>query len=262
MNYRSTILYNSLELPAYWAACRRLREKMIITEEKVKYGKHSRQYAIVLRGAAPHPGKFAFYFHGGAWTFGRPETFVPAAIPWLEQGFTVVMPSYRRPPEVGLNRIMADCRAAIAALAPAGQVTSLHLGGISAGAHLAALLALHPTWWQAAGWPMSPQKTLLCAGPLCLHLLKPQLLFRRYGHLNPHAVLTLNTMEKPAWLLLHGTADATVPFQHSQDFHTHLQQTGHSARLHPIPGGTHLDSGRWMFGGAGAEEVRLFLAED
>lgn len=260
MDYHKTMLYNALELPAYWAACRRLRAEMVVTEDKVAYGKHSRQYAIVLRGPASQPGKVAFYFHGGAWTFGRPETFLPAALPWLERGFTVVLPSYRRPPQVGLNRIVADCHRAIAASLPTGEVTELHVGGISAGAHLAALLALQPAPWTEAGWPVTPQKALLCAGPLCLQRLRPAAIFGKYyAHLNPYALLEEITTPKITWQLLHGTADATVPFSHSLLFHESLVKTGHTASLLTIPEGTHLDSGRWMFGGAGAEDVRKFI---
>lgn len=253
------MLYNALELPAYWAACRRLRAEMLVEEEKVTYGNHPRQYAIVLRSPESRKDKVAFYFHGGAWTFGRPENFVPAALPWLERGFTVVLPSYRRPPQVGLNHIVADCRRAITAIVPKEKVAELHVGGISAGAHLAALLALQPTWWAEAGWPVTPRKALLCAGPLCLQQLRPVTIFGKYTHLNPYALLEEITTPNLTWQLLHGSADATVPLLHSKLFFKRLVETGQQASLLTIPEGTHLDSGRWMFGEAGAEEVRKFI---
>jgi hypothetical protein len=264
MNYRNTLLFNTFGLPAYWSACRSARAGMDITEEKVRYGKHRRQYAVVVRGAHTDPGKYAFYFHGGGWTFGRPETFIPAAIPWLELGFTVVLPSYRRPPAVGLDRIMADCRAAIMHRAPANtnDLTALHVGGISAGAHLAALLALHPEWWEQAGWQRGPEKALLCAGPLCLSDLQPGMVFGRYPHLDPYARLSEGSAASPQWQLLHGTSDATVAYRHSDKFYQQLLKINASANLLTITDGTHLDSGRWMFGGVGAEEVRHFLGGD
>lgn len=261
MSLRNTLLFSAIELPAYWRACRLARKKMSVTEERITYGEANRQYAIVVRGANYQPGRFAFYFHGGAWTFGRPEAFVPAAIPWLEMGYTVVLPSYRRPPLVGMHEIVTDCRAAIAAVAPAGEVTDLHIGGISAGAHLAALLALKPDWWRVAGWPMSPQKILLCAGPLVLADLWPQSLFRKYKEFDPHALLP-KASNRPGWQLLHGRNDATVPYAHSRKFHERLLARGHKADLLTLPRGTHLDSGRWMFGGAGAEQVRKFLGAE
>jgi acetyl esterase/lipase len=261
MNYRNTLLFNTFGLPAYWSACRSARSAMDVTEEKVRYGKHRRQYAVVVRAPNSRPDKIAFYFHGGAWTFGRPESFVPAAIPWLVRGFTVVLPSYRRPPAVGLNRIVADCRAAITHLAPAdtSEVKALHIGGISAGAHLAAVLALHPQWWAEAGWPRGPEKALLCAGPLCLNELQPRAVFARYPHLNPFDRLIDGNPTSLHWQLLHGTADATVTYRHAEKFHQQLLASGATANLLTIPDGTHLDSGRWMFGGIGAKEVEQFL---
>jgi len=258
MNYRKSLFFNTLGLPAYWRECSRARGEMRGRETRVKYGKAARQYAMVVRGPSSVPGRYAFYFHGGAWTFGRPEDFVPAAIPWLELGYTVVLPSYRRPPQVGLHGIVADCRAALAQLAPEEKVTHLHVGGISAGAHLAALLALKPNWWRAAGWSLAPQKVLLCAGPLVLADLSPAFMFSKYGELDPFALVPASNAV-PQWQLLHGTHDAIVAYQHSRKFHDELAARGHTTDLLTLPNGTHLDSGRWMFGGVGAGAVGEFL---
>jgi len=258
MSYRNNLVFNALGLPAYWAECRRARGKMDVTEEIVRYGPHRRQYAVVVCGPGSRPDKVAFYFHGGGWTFGRPESFVPAAIPWLELGFTVVLPSYRRPPEVGLNRIAKDCRAAIAAVLPKGGVTELHVGGISAGAHLAALATLKTEWWLAAGWPAPPSKALLCAGPLDLGAQFPGFVFGRYAHLDPVTLLN-DAMPQKQWLLLHGTADGLVGYPHSRKFHEKLVALGQEAELLTLPDGTHLDAGRWMFGGTGSDAVSTFL---
>lgn len=258
LSFRSTLLNNSLGLPAYWRSCRSARAGMEVEETKVPYGKHRRQYALVVKGRETVSGRYAFYFHGGAWTFGRPESFVPAATPWLELGFTVVFPSYRRPPQVGLDGVVADCRAAVAALAPSEPVTDLHVGGISAGAHLAALFALKTDWWETAGWVSGPQKALLCAGPLSLQLLFPQALFGRYAHLDP---LRLVGPDSPhiEWQLLHGTSDGMVATEHSRAFHDKLLALNQSTILEIIPEGTHLDAGRWMFGGVGERAIRDFL---
>jgi len=260
MEFRRSLLLNAVTLPAYWKECRLARGKMTVSEEHLTYGKDRRQYAIVVRGAGCRPGRYAFYFHGGAWTFGRPETFVPAAGPWLEQGYTVVLPSYRRPPVVGMHGIVADCRAAIAAVAGPETTTHLHVGGISAGAHLAALLALRPTWWHAAGWAIAPQKALLCAGPLVLADLKPRAIFRPYAAYDPFGI-PVGVAHRMQWQLLHGTDDALVSHEHSRKFYDKLTAAGQVANLMTLPGGTHLDSGRWMFGGVGEQRVKEFLGE-
>jgi acetyl esterase/lipase len=261
MSPRKTLLYNTLGLPAYWKSCSIARAGMDIQQETIHYGEHRRQYVVVVKGAESVPGRYAFYFHGGAWTFGQPESFVPAAIPWLELGFTVVLPSYRRPPQVGLNGVVADCRAAIAAIQPTETITHLHVGGISAGAHLAALFALHSAWWKEAEWTIRPQKALICAGPLSLGILFPQAIFGRYAHLDPCRVLD-HESPKIEWQLLHGTDDAMVANTHSEVFYNKLIATGQSADLYIIPKGTHLDAGRWMFGGKGAQAVRRFISTE
>lgn len=256
MSYRNSLLFNALGLPAYWQQNRRTRQEMEVDQQVVRYGPHRQQYAVVVRGKSSRPEKLAFYFHGGGWVFGRPENFVAAARPWLALGFTVVLPSYRRPPAVGLGRVVDDCRAALAHFA-SPAVTDLHLGGISAGAHLAAVLALQTDLWQGRYWRVTPAKILLCAGPLCLTDLWPGAVFGRYVHLDPFRLLGQAAFQ-PAWQLLHGTADGMVPYHHSRRFCEKLVSLGHQTSLLTLPDGTHLDSGRWMFDGIGAEAVRAF----
>ncbi|WP_273445175.1 alpha/beta hydrolase [Neolewinella agarilytica] len=254
MNYRKTLLFNTLGLPAYWRACREEYARMNVREEKVSYGSSDRQYALVVtsRDIPPvSPAKYVVYLHGGAWTFGSPEKFVAAAIPWLAAGYRVILPSYRRPPAVGLNEVVADCWSAVRACAPAETVAEFQIAGISAGAHLAALLALDPAGWRRAGWPAAPTAALCCAGPLNFAFLRPRRLFLpRYTLLDPIQRLS-EVLPNPdcRWQLLHGTADATVDVRHSNTFYQELLNRGAAANLHHIPNGTHLDSGRWMFSG-------------
>lgn len=257
-----SILLNSLALPTYWRRCREAKEEMRIKEKKVAYGPHAKQYALVVSDPAKTtPGKMAFYFHGGAWTFGRPETFVPAAIPWLAKGFTVVFPSYRRPPLVGLQGVVSDCWAAIDHFSPSGAVIDLHLGGMSAGAHLAALLATRPEKWRALGWPLAPQRILCCAGPLSFAEFNFKRLFLpHYQALDAIQQLASSNEESPQkWLLLHGKDDLTVSVSHSMKFYERLQELDYPAQLLLLENGTHLDSGQWMFGGQCANEVAQFI---
>lgn len=238
---------------------------MDVEQTKVPYGKHRRQYSLIIKNRDPamrRPGRFAFYFHGGAWTFGKPETFTPAAIPWLEMGFTVVLPSYRRPPFVGLNRIVADCRAAVNHFArEAGPEPIVHLGGISAGAHLAAVLATEPHRWLEAGWGSAPSKILSCGGPLSLGLLRSGRFFLpRYDHLDAIQIISAPDPDHPIdWQLIHGTIDPVVEVKHGKVFLKRLKELGYKADLRLIEGGRHLDSGKWMFGEVADDTVREFL---
>lgn len=252
-------------LPKYWKQCAEVQQTMQVEQTKVRYGKHARQYSIVVRNQAPHlrrPNRYMFYFHGGGWTFGKPETFTPAAIPWLRLGFTVILPSYRRPPMVGLRRIVQDCWQAVNYFAQeAGEDPLIHIGGISAGGHLAAVLATQPEEWLQGGWPTPPRKALICAGPLTLkELTGGSFLLPYYNRVDPIQLLRTPNPALPLdWQLLHGTIDPVVPVIHSQVFLKKLTQLGYSAKLELLEGKRHLDAGRWMFGELASEVVEKFI---
>lgn len=252
-----------LALPAYWRECRAAVSEMDCTLSHFTYGPHRRQYVLLAEPPTSRlqPGRYAFYFHGGGWTFGRPDDFLPAATPWLNQGYRVILPSYRRPPLIGLNRIVEDCYAAIQHLAPEEPINDLQIGGISAGAHLAALLAMNGSWWRNSGWNKAPSAVLACAGPMSFTDLQPRRLFLpRYQHLDPVQNVPSSGAEAARWLLLHGTGDATVDILHSRKFLDELQKKGYQSELIALPEGTHLDAGRWMFGGPLADRVGNFIA--
>ncbi|MCP9234894.1 alpha/beta hydrolase [Lewinella sp. JB7] len=233
------------QLPAYWKQCRSARRRMSCTVRRIAYGPHPRQYYLLLEPADAQPDDerpWAFYLHGGAWTFGTPEAFRPAARPWLARGFRVVLPSYRRPPRFSLADIVTDCRAVIAHVAAGGSPLSVpQIAGISAGGHLAALLALHPSWWTEVGWPAGPDRALLCAAPLDLSLLRPAALFGRHADCDPLRLLAHAGAVR--WFLLHGTADGMVDYAHARSFTSRVPH----ASLRTIPGGGHLDAGRWTY---------------
>ncbi|NJB86012.1 acetyl esterase/lipase [Lewinella marina] len=240
-------------LPEYWRRSAASRRAMDCQISRHAYGSHRRQYLLLLEPPGTQPADplpWAFYFHGGGWTFGTPESFSPAARPWLAAGYRVVLPSYRRPPRHWLSDIAADCRDALAFTADLARrsgrpLSTPQVGGISAGGHLAALLALHPDWWTQAGWSTGPEKALLCAAPLDLGLLRPAMLFRRYNTLSPLGNLT--AAARTRWLLLHGTHDGLVAYRHSERFEAALTAAGAEARLFTLEKGGHLDAGRWTY---------------
>lgn len=241
------------QLPAYWSASAVARLAMQAHVRRLAYGPHPKQYLLLLEPEDSQPADplpWAFYFHGGAWTFGTPEAFRPAARPWLTAGFRVLLPSYRRPPRVSLPGVVEDCRRALSFTAAFAKqtgrpVSAPHVAGISAGGHLAALTALHPDWWTDANWPAPPDRALICAAPLDLGLLTPSKLFDRYTQLNP--VTRVNETAAINWLLLHGTADGMVDYRHSLHFTKALREAGHAHQLLTIPNGGHLDAGRWTY---------------
>jgi acetyl esterase/lipase len=93
------------------------------------------------------------FFHGGGWSSGRAADygFVGAAL--AAAGLIVVVADYRLYPAVRFPDFVADAAHAVALAASRFADRRIVLAGHSAGAHIAALLALDPRYLAAAGVP-------------------------------------------------------------------------------------------------------------
>jgi len=96
------------------------------------------------------------FLHGGGWETGAKEDdrFVAAAL--AEQGFLSVAVDYGLYPEVGYPAFLEDAAKAVAwakahAARFGGDPARIFLLGHSAGAYIAAMLALDPRWLRAEG---------------------------------------------------------------------------------------------------------------
>lgn len=88
-----------------------------------------------------------FFVHGGAWRNGDRALYPALGSRFAQDGFVVVIPSYRLSPAVTHPGHMEDVAAAFAwtvrnIAAHGGDVQRIHVAGHSAGGHLVSLLAL------------------------------------------------------------------------------------------------------------------------
>jgi arylformamidase len=109
-----------------------------------------------LRDTRPMP--VLCYLHGGAWSNGCKEWMGFLAPVLVDLPMIFVSLSYRRAPQVRMPEIAADCFDALAWVhrniaAQGGDPHRLYVGGHSAGAHLAALLALRTDLLESRGIP-------------------------------------------------------------------------------------------------------------
>jgi len=100
---------------------------------------------MVPAGPGPHP--VLVYLHGGAWVAGSPASHRKLTARFVEAGFLVLSVDYRLAPEHPFPAAFDDCLAAVhwAAAHAArygGDPARLTLGGDSAGANLAAAVAI------------------------------------------------------------------------------------------------------------------------
>ncbi len=126
-------------------------------ERDIAYGPLPRQRLDVYRPRrAPAGAPVAIFFYGGSWDSGDKAMyrFVGAAL--ANRGIVTVIPDYRVYPDVRFPTFLEDAARAVASarrsVSPGAPV---FLIGHSAGAHIAAMLALDPQW--LAGEGLTPQ---------------------------------------------------------------------------------------------------------
>ena len=121
------------------------------------YGPEARQRLdLYLPQARDEAAPLVLFFYGGGWRRGARESYEFVAAALAEDGFVVAVPDYRVWPEVRYPAFVEDGAAALAWLAQTGPRYGVNadrqvLMGHSAGAHIAALLALDPARRASAG---------------------------------------------------------------------------------------------------------------
>lgn len=123
----------------------------------IAYGTGPRQQLdVYLPEPSSGDAPMVVFFYGGGWRNGERGKYAFVASSLTALGYVVVIPDYRVYPEVRFPVFVEDAAAAVAwAAEHAGEYGStpdeLFLAGHSAGAHLAALLALDPGYLAAHG---------------------------------------------------------------------------------------------------------------
>jgi acetyl esterase/lipase len=209
----------------------------------------------------PGPGPFpvVVYVHGGAWWQGSrlrlPETI--AAVGFhdrlLRRGYAVADVDYRLSQEAIFPAQLHDVKAAIRWLrrySPELRLDPARFAawGESAGGHLAALAGLSGSaddavqavvdWYGVAGLideldapPTEPDPAAwLLGGPLAE---------RRAAAMEASPLSHVHA-GAPPFLCMHGTADKTVPFRHSELLAAALRSHGVRCDLHPVAGADHI----------------------
>lgn len=159
------------------------------------------------------------FFYGGSWQRGQRRDYRFVAQALTAQGFVTVIPDYRLYPEGVFPAFIQDGAAACAWVrenirAWGGDPHRLFVMGHSAGAYIAAMLALDRRYLDHAGLPPDSLRGFIgLAGPYdFLPLTQPRLI-EIFGAADgiPHTQpVNFVTAQAPPALLLHGAADRIV----------------------------------------------------
>jgi acetyl esterase/lipase len=218
--------------------------------------------ATPKEGEGPFPAIVCL--HGGGWIAGERQQMRGTIEVLARRGYVAISPDYRLAPRDRFPAQIEDCKAAVRWLranAEKYRVNPQRIGafGFSAGAHLACLLGVTRTADGLEGkggnveQSSSVQAVVSFFGPT--DFTQPVWSKEvRERHLTPFlggtaeekadvyrraSPLTYAGKHAPPVLFVHGTADALVPIQQSEEMVKKLRQSDVSARLIPVEGEGH-----------------------
>ena len=215
----------------------------------IAYAPGARRALDVYRPLAVRDAPVVVFWYGGAWVEGSKDDyrFVGAAL--AEAGCLAILPDYRLYPAVIFPAFLDDCALAVRwaignATRHGGDPRRVYLAGHSAGAHMAAMLAVQPARLVSAGADPAAIRGLVgLSGP---YVLQPNsrtlnaIFAPPYGPADWQPVAQVTAAAPPA-LLLHGAADELVQPVQSERFAAVLRAAGVAVELEIYPHRSHAD---------------------
>ncbi len=187
------------------------------------YGSGPRQRLDVF---SPQSGEHpvVVFLYGGSWTEGSKSQYAFVGAALAARGYVTVIPDYRLYPQVRFPELMADPANAVAwvrahAREFGGDPDRIYLMGHSAGAYMAAMLALNGAYLRAAGVPLSAIAGLVgLSGP---YVLVPNTESLDDIFASPYTTADWQperfaSSQAPPTLLLHGLEDRIVSPQQTR----------------------------------------------
>jgi acetyl esterase/lipase len=210
----------------------------------VAYGGGSRRTLDIYRPADAAAAPVVVFFYGGSWQSGDKSlyTFLGAAL--AQRGYVAVVPDYRVYPEVRYPAFLEDAAAAVRwtrdnAAHFGGNPNKLFVMGHSAGAYIAAMLALDGRWLAQTG--LDPDRDLAgligVSGPYDFLPLRDETLKVIFGGADRPATQPISHVSRgaPPSLLVTGDADNMVDPDNAARLAARLRAAGDDAAVVTYP---------------------------
>lgn len=190
------------------------------------------------------------FFYGGRWTYGSKEDYRFVAATFVKEGFIVVIPDYRKYPQVRFPVFVEDGAKALAWVSDHitefhGDPARIHVVGHSAGAHIGALLAADPHYLAHEGndRSLTIHDFVGLAGPYAFTPDEPDLkdMFGPPENYPNMQVTTFIDGTQPPMLLLYGDKDRAVKYANLQKLEQRIMQRGGCVRSRIYPNTNHTD---------------------
>ncbi|MDH3658914.1 MAG: alpha/beta hydrolase [Alphaproteobacteria bacterium] len=214
----------ALAMPTLGCAPARLLNALITedgyrVERDIAYADAPRQRLDIYVPDAVTPGaKVAIFFYGGRWEYGSKVDYRFVGQALASRGIITVIADYRLYPDVRFPGFVEDGAKAVGWVRRyiaerGGDPESIYLVGHSAGAHIAAMLALNPRFLAAEGVRVLDLGGLIgLAGPYEFLPIKDPVIKEIFAVDNLEATqpITYASRQAPSTLLLTGDVDETV----------------------------------------------------
>ena len=220
----------------------------------VPFGAHPRLKLDVYAPSGRPPAgarlPIVVFFYGGGWVAGERGDYAFAGRAFAGNGFVAVVPDYRLVPGVRFPAFVEDGALAVKwardhAAQFGGDPARVTLSGHSAGAYIAAMLALDPRFLRQAGVdPRTVRAAALLAGPYDFAPFTEQRgrdalgAWPRPAETQP---ISFARADAPPLLLASGTADTVVRPYNSERLAARLRSLGAPVELKLYPGKSHVD---------------------
>lgn len=213
----TAVSFGLANLPSYFSGIQR--------SASVAFGADARQRLDVYR---PRDGGGAraviVFWYGGAWDDGARQDYRFVGVALAQLGYVTVVPDYRLYPQVRFPLFLDDDAQAVAwvgrhAADYGADPQRIVLMGHSAGAHMAAMLALNRSYLERAG--VDPERIVGLIGLSGPYGLTPNTVTLNdifCPPFTPHdwQVLPYVSSRAPSALLLHGRADRLVAVSNTE----------------------------------------------
>ena len=203
----------------------------------IAYAEGARHTLDVCRPKSATAAPVIVFFYGGGWRSGSKRTYRYVAKALARRGYVAVLPDYRIYPQARYPDFLDDGAQAVRwvkdnAKRFGGDPQKIFLMGHSAGAHIAAMLAIDATWLRKAG--LAPGRDIAgligISGPYDFLPLKDETLKIIFGSNRPETQpITHVTSGAPPALLLTGGKDGVVGAGNSTRLAERLRAAGNEA---------------------------------
>lgn len=210
--------------------------------------RHKLDVWVPANGRGPWP--VVVFFYGGGWVAGSRGDYGFVGRALASRGYVTILPDYRLVPQVRFPAFIEDGADAIRwtrdhAVESGGDPRRIAVMGHSAGAYIAAMLALDPHYLASRGVPPGTIRAgALLAGPYDFFPFTEQRGRDALGNWpRPEETQPVHFARAgaPPLLLMAGTADTVVRPRNSQRLAAGLAAKGATVELKLYPGRSHID---------------------